>query len=443
MTQKDRNQPHNWQKLVFLAAAILVAASIGVQAASAVKVYIDHPTRDFYAAYDVDWQYLNCGLDRVKSFADTASWWTGTWCGVVPFWRPLTSYAFWGMRLIWPPEYLLPRQLISVFLHLCFVALAGLFLLRITRRPWLVLLALWLFAGARPFPLDCFSAGTTAVGDLLSDPKNIPDSLSGMCMLLSLMLLAGGKWPTSLAAAAASVGFKEIGFTTWPLALLLLAWINADRIMAERSKYAIGSVKRNRLPIAIWLLAFGLLGLIHFLTVGIGYRVGTNEFWYRRAIAYFGGPVGNNLFSINMAAPVTAILLVTVFAGFRRLSPIPKLIGAVAALALGVLLDTFILHTTWEISTVRMLAPELNLDVVVICIAWLLIARQAIRNWQTAASGIAMCIVASIPSWLATQTLEHTRYLASFFMEIAVATALLESAEAIARVLSPKRLLLR
>jgi len=436
VTQKSRNQPHNWEKLVFLAAAILVAASIGVQAASAVKVYIDQPTRDFHAAYDVDWQYLNCGLNRIKSFADTASWWTGTWCGVVPFWRPLTSYVFWGMKLIWPPEHLLPRQIVSVFLHLCFVALAGLFLWRITRRPWLVLLTIWLFAGVRPFPLDCFSTGATAVGDLLSDPKNIPDSLS-------LTLLAGGRWPSSLAAAAASVGFKEVGFTTWPLALLLLAWINMDRIAAGRSKYVIGGVRRNWLPIAIWLLAFSLLGLIHFLTVGIGYRIGTNEFWYRRFIAYLGGPVGANLFSINVAAPMAAVLLVTVIAGFRRLSLIPKLIGAVAALALGITLDALVLHTTWEISTVRMLAPELNLNLVVICIAWLLIAWQAIRDWRTAASAIAMCIVASIPSWLATQTLEHTRYLASFFMEIAVATALLESAKATARVLSPKRLLLR
>jgi len=429
--------------LAFLAAAVLVAVSIGIKAGAALRVYIDEPTRDFILVYDVDWAYLNRGLNQVHSFADTARWWTGAWCGVVPFWRPLTSYVFWGMKLIWPPEYLLPRQIISVFLHLCFIALAGLFLQRMTRRRWLVLLTLWLFAGVRPFPLDCFSSGIAAVGDLLSDPKNVPDSLTGMCMLLSLMLLAEGRWLGGLIAAAVSVGFKEMGFTTWPLALLTLAWVYRDRITAERWKYMTSSVKRNRLPIAMWLLVLGLLVLIHFLTVGIGYRIGTNVYWYRRAGAYFAGPVGANMFLGNAAAPITAILLVVVIVGFRRLSPIPKFFGVLACLAAGILLDACMLHTTWEIALARMFAPELNLSIVAICIVWLLVAWQAIRDWQTAAFGIAMSIIASMPTWLAAQTLEHTRYLASFFIEIAVAVALLESGKALAQILPTKKVLLR
>jgi len=420
-----------------------VAVSIGIKAGAALRGYIDEPTRDFILAYDVDWVYLNQGLDRIHSFADTGKWWTGTWCGVVPFWRPLTSYVFWAMKLIWPPEYLLPRQIISVFLHLCFLGVAALFLWRTTRRPWLVLLTIWLFAGVRPFPLNCFSSGIAAVGDLLSDPKNIPDSLVGVCMLLSLMLLAEGRWLGGLIAAAVSVGFKEMGFTTWPLALLVLAFVHRDRIMAERWRYLVSSVKRNWRPIAMWLLVFGLLALIHSLTVGIGYRVGTNEYWYRRAGAYFGGPIGANLFLDNASAPITAGLLVALIVGFRRLSLLPRFIAMLAALALGILLDALLLGAGWEVSMVRMFAPEMNRYIVLVCIVWLLIAWQAVRDWQTAAFGIAMSIIASMPTWLATQTLEHTRYLASLFMEMAVAAALLACAKAIARRFLPERVMLR
>ena len=77
MAEKDRNWLHNRRNLAFLAAAVLVAVSIGIKAGAALRVYIDEPTRDFILAYDVDWAYLNQGLGRIHSFADTARWWTG------------------------------------------------------------------------------------------------------------------------------------------------------------------------------------------------------------------------------------------------------------------------------------------------------------------------------------------------------------------------------
>ena len=73
-------------KALFACVAIIVATSVLVMAYLALAPYIDHPTRDL--SKDIDWSYLNRGLDQIHGFRDTGRWWTGTWCGVVPFWRP-------------------------------------------------------------------------------------------------------------------------------------------------------------------------------------------------------------------------------------------------------------------------------------------------------------------------------------------------------------------
>src|SRR5262249_45043011 len=46
--------------------------------------------------WDLDVMLLRGGLFKARHFRDTLSWWTGTWVGQVPFYRPLTSYLFWA-----------------------------------------------------------------------------------------------------------------------------------------------------------------------------------------------------------------------------------------------------------------------------------------------------------------------------------------------------------
>ena len=45
---------------------------------------------------DLDTRLIHDGLLRAPHFQDTLRWWTGTWAGQIPFYRPLTSWLFWG-----------------------------------------------------------------------------------------------------------------------------------------------------------------------------------------------------------------------------------------------------------------------------------------------------------------------------------------------------------
>lgn len=411
---------YDLRKAVFPAALIVVSASVLAFSHMALIPYIESPIRDL--SRDIDWGYLNRGLDRIHSFRDTTRWWTGTWCGEVPFWRPLTSYVFWGERLLWPKDLMLPRQIISVLFHLIFIGLGGWLTWILTRRRWLILVTVWLFAGARPYPMNALFGYLRPVGDVLSDPKNIPDPLAGIPIMISLILLAKGRWIAALAAAVISVGFKELGFTAWLLALVVPAWMNRTRI--TKPGYVAHSIKKNRLPIMAWLLAFGLMGLVHYLAVGYGYNCGSNRAWFWRAAAYFGGPAGAELVTRNVLPVFVAVLLFASTMGLRRMSILVKLAGALGSFGLGVLLDSHLQGVSLDISMVRVLDYGLELKTILICVFWLLVAWEARHDWQTVALGSALCFFAAFPSWMVAQALEHTLYIATFFMEIAVAAAI-------------------
>ena len=167
-----------------------------------------------------------------------------------------------------------------------------------------------------------------------------------------------------------------------------------------------------------------LLAVVHYLTVGFGYRIGTNAAWIGRAELYFGGPVGR-LFVLNDPGAATVSLLIFLaIIGSRRLSLLPRFAGIMAALIVGVLLDARMQHSVWDASVVRLLTYRLDLKVVLLCLFWLLVAWEARHEWRTVVLSMSMCFLASLPSWTASQTQEHTRYIGAFFMEMAAAAAL-------------------
>ncbi len=416
----------------FLIVAVLAGCGILAAAVVMLGLYISHPVVDL--THDVDWGYLNHGLSRIHSFRDTASWWTGTWCGEVPFWRPLTSYVFLGMRLLWQKEYMLPREISLIILHLCFVALGGLLIWRLTGRKWLVVLALYLFAGLRPYDLLTLFGSPWAVGETLSDPKNVVELLVGIPMLISLLLLSSGRWIGALIAAVIAVCFKETGFTTWPLAVLVLAWMNRYRMLSrDRMGYLVSSVRRNWLPIAIWVAALGILAGIHYAAVGVGYNCGTNRSWPWRALCYFGGPAVVPMVTRDFSPTIASAILFLSIVLTRRRSLLPRFLIVLGALTVAILIDSMIEHVSPDVSVVRTLNYRLNLKNIIMYGLWFAIVWESRHDWQIAAFGLAACFVAAIPSWMAAQVLEHARYQATFFMEIAVAAVLLESTAAVSR----------
>ncbi|MCX6376720.1 MAG: hypothetical protein NTU88_11930, partial [Armatimonadetes bacterium] len=135
MPSDPKKRRQSRQDTLYFAGLVLVILSVGLVGYLALMPYIANPVVDL--SHDVDWTCLNLGLHRIHGFGDTGRWWTGMWCGEVPFWRPLTSYVFWAMRLLWPPECMLPRELVLLAAHLAFVAAAGVLLWKLTRRRWL------------------------------------------------------------------------------------------------------------------------------------------------------------------------------------------------------------------------------------------------------------------------------------------------------------------
>lgn len=429
----DQSKPaprrHDW---LFAVAVLFAGLTIGYLLADMIGPYWARPVVDLRG--NIDWGYLNRGLSRVHNFRDTARWWTGTWCGEVPFWRPLTSYVFWVMKLVWRPEYMLPREFVLIALHLCFIGLSALLLWRLTHRKWLVVLAVWLFSGIRPYPMTSFFGICGAVVDVLSDPKNIVDPLAGIPMIASLLLLVSGRWKAALIAAAVSVGFKETGFVTWPLALITLAWMHRDKVLACGGiGYAVRCARKNLLPVAAWLFMLGVLAVIHLAAVGLGYNCGTNGAWQWRAMAYFGGPIGAQLAIRDFGPPIVALLLFVYLMVSRGLSLLPRFFGALAALAIGIIIDSHIQRISWDVSAVRLMVYSPDLKSIIVGVVWLMVAWEARRDWRIVVLSAAACFVAAAPSWMAAQVQEHARYLASLFMEVVVSASLCASVRALSR----------
>ena len=426
-------------KRLFALAVLIVVAAILFKVGESLVPYIERPVRDLRK--DGDWHYLNTGLETIHGFSETGRWWTNTWCGAVPFWRPLTSYALWAMYLLWPPGHMLPRQIILVILHLCFTGLATVLLWRLTHRRWLVVTTLYLFAGYRPYePIFQPQAYVLPVNDLLLDPKNITDTLVGLAILGSLLLLMKGKWVSALILAAASVGFKENGFTTWPLAVLMLGWLRRDALMAKGGvSYAVSCIRRNAVPIATWALVFLLLMGVHFITVGVGFRQGSNSFWIWRLAVFFGWPMLSNLFLFDRTAAFMALFVFLAILLARRSRFMVRSLALLAAVGMGIGADAVLQGTSWGVAATRILAQGQSLPIALMCFAWLVIVWLARFDWKYIVFGLAMALAAAAPSWMASQTWAHTRYVASVFMEMAIAAVIIQDIKTVAGLLARRR----
>ncbi len=411
------------RSLLLLATAV-VLLSVMLEAWLALKPFVDSPVQD--RRWDVDWNFFINSLGRTHEFRDTLRWWTGPWPGLAQYWRPLSAYVLWAEHLAWGPWYMLPRQIILVVLHLCFVALAGLLVFRLTGKHWLALLAVWLFGGYRPHPICDVFCQLDSVWKVLQDPKNVPEPIVGLTVIGSLLLVLRGRWVAALVIAVIGVGFKEMGLSAWPLAVMVLAWANRDRVFApDGMRYVISSLRRNRVPIIAWSMAFVALVVIHMLAIDPSSTFGFRPATPNRFAMYFGGPI---VVGWVMRDPSPGSVAMLVYAGLlltrgRRL--LLRFAAALMVLAVGIIMAAWSREVTWDVAMAGLLSWRLDFPLVLACFIWLLVIGKVPRDWRTVALGMALCLVASVPTWICKLALEHTRYIPSFFMEVAVAAALI------------------
>lgn len=423
-----RSLSPNMQRIIFLIAVTAILASIALRSVHALWPYILMPIRP--PVSDIDWLVIDRALQDVHGISDTAKWWSGQWCHSLGYWRPLSSYAFWGMRMLWPTRYMLPRQIMLVAGHLLFTLLGGLLLWRLTGRKWLTWITVWLFAGLRPFPISwVFEHGQLTVGKVLTDPKNLPDAFMSIMVMVSLLLLQRGKWVAALIAAMMAACFKETGFVTWPLAIVMFAWIRWEKISRAS---IVQAMKRNRPAIIIWVLALGFMLLARTQAVGMTTGIRWNRFTILRMALFFGGPIIGEFAIRDWSVLIVSGLAIVAVLGFRRFSLLPKFIGILASLALGVLIDTRLQGTTWDVSLARLFGFDLDLSAIAAIWIWVYVASKGAKDLRTIGFALAMSFAASIPTWSAWAA-EHSRYMSAFFLEVAVAAAICQAGQVLLR----------
>jgi len=232
---------------------------------------------------DGDVHLIIGGLEKAPRLMDTLRWWTGTWAGQVPFYRPLTSYVFW---LEWNAFggqgrlYNLAAFGAHLLASLAFTA----FVYRLAethrvRYPTVAALgAVFLWVGF-------LSGHRSDVVHRILMWKNQPDSLAAACCFFSLLSClstpprGGGGDRAGVLWYLAACGFKEVAV---PLPLVLLALPGGALRKSEGRRRA-----------AVFFGAAALFLVVRWLALRqVGYQYGSNTAWGERTLAHLAGPFG-------------------------------------------------------------------------------------------------------------------------------------------------------
>jgi len=210
--------------LVLLAIAILVV-TVSVYLAPIQEVVRPNAraywTSEVYDDPSGDGRSIMRMMEAAPTFAQSLSFWTTADYNGYRFWRPLAKTAYW---IEWKTfghdfEY---WGAVSVCLYYICAATFGWMVFALTRRIPVMLLAVFLFAGVRPFmsllyPVFDTPNHTPALCAMAW--KDQPDLWLDTCIFAALALFANGSYGASLAMTVVAIGFKEPGWLTFPLAL--------------------------------------------------------------------------------------------------------------------------------------------------------------------------------------------------------------------------------
>lgn len=250
---------------------------------------------------DLDTALIHTGLLRAHSFAGTLRWWTGTWVGQVPFYRPLTSYVFWfewqgfGDREY---LYLIPTLLI----HALASGLFGLLSYRLAEHYEIP--AAWPAAlvGALGFAGVLSPQRMAAAGSVAALWKNQPDSLAAVCLFSAFLCYLRARAGSRRAMAGtvffylAACGFKEIAvlFPAVCLAVEAAPFLGGERAPVLRRLGLLAAAAASFL-------------VVRFSAIrGLGYTYGSNRSWLLRTVGEAFGPFGGPIITQHWLGPALA-----------------------------------------------------------------------------------------------------------------------------------------
>ena len=380
------------------------------------------------AAQDLDlYQWLLPGLAAMTRWPQTLAWWHGTWVGQVPFWRPLTSYAFWLEYRLFSPERFDRWFWVSAVSHLIFTVTLFVFVRRLTRRPVVAALTALLFAGVPAFspfawadwrssfwhmPVFGFDAIPPAKV-ALDSWKNQPEAWTGALTLTALTCALSRRWAACLVCTGLSIGFKESGWLTFPLIGLAL-WADGSLLAVPR-----------RIFYSAGVLALSLLCLraASGWTVFYGYHMGSNGHWAARYGLECLGPYVR-LFALSASAPPallgTALFLLTRIPGLRL--PVRLLAAFAVTLAMGAIMAVQE-GQGLAVALTMLVMWNMGFQPVVVSFLWLL---EAATVWNAVPHRVVLAVtlcgmVAALPLAAAAQVQAHVLYLPYAFDSILIA----------------------
>ncbi|MBC7287836.1 MAG: hypothetical protein H5T86_07285 [Armatimonadetes bacterium] len=353
---------------------------------------------------------------------DFVEWIMGRWVGQVPFWRPVTSFLFYGQYRVFGWQ----RQDLWSFVNACAFAIDAVLLFvlmsELSSRPWVGALAVWVAFGPVPQIFGWTVVRTHVAGSTLTAWKNQPDTFLAAAALLSCTLAARGS-PWWIAPAVIGAGLKESGFAIFPMAVLLWWW----RFRSLRWHLWVGC-------------ALALLLFVHrWHAVGPGYILGSNRHViYRMALKLLPYPL------VVVSSPVGPFAVLGMAAAAAVLDRRRWLCWIAAGPVV-----SFLLNWAWF--------RQLGFDDPAVAIAGLIDMRLwtvgfpmflwlwiAVRGWSRLllpwATGY---VLFALPCTMAPQVLDHAYHTAELFAAGCVAQALSTAAARPLDDMTPERLGLR
>ena len=259
-------------------------------------------------ACDIDTRLIHDEFLKTPTLKETLRWWTGTWVGSVPFYRPLTSYVFWAQWRLWGDDHESRYNVVAGLLHiaavLCLVRLAyRLFVHFSVPRPDLgALMVCVLFTQDSIFLLW----QTSITGEVCSLWKNQPDALT--LAFFSLCLLAylrqkqednanAAPLPTTLWRKIAPTVFYIMVCLTKEAAIFLPALLLL--LEADVLRSGPGVLRRaffRLVPLWITLAVYLVIRTLALRQI-VGYQYGSNDAWTFRLATHFLGRVSTTVFT--------------------------------------------------------------------------------------------------------------------------------------------------
>ena len=244
---------------------------------------------------DIDTRLIHDGLLLAPRFRDTARWWSGTWVGQVPFYRPLTSMLFWTEWKLWGDNER-PSVALGVLLHLWAVFEFARFADTLFRRFRVPKASQGVLVAGLTFVTGLFilSNEQDILAEVFSLWKNQPDavSLALFCLTLrSYLKSRPSQWTrvASLALYALLCFTKEAG----AFLPLLLPILEASELLDPKTRRS----AVVRLVPFFGLMALYLLLRRLFLHQAVGYVYGSNQAWDYRLGLNVLGPISEAVFA--------------------------------------------------------------------------------------------------------------------------------------------------